>query len=255
VLRTRVIPCLLLRNRGLVKTIRFKDPCYIGDPINTVRIYNEKGVDEVIFLDITATTEQKPPQLEFVHGIASECFMPLTYGGGVTSIGQMAAIYTLGAEKVALCTAAFEDPSLVERAAARFGSQAVVVSIDVKRHRLFGRGYVVHVQSGHVDTKLDPVAYARRMECLGAGEILLTSIDRDGTMQGYDLELIERVASAVNIPVIACGGAGAIEHLSQAISAGANAVAAGSLLVYQGKNRAVLINFPSRDELRAVGVS
>lgn len=251
-LRTRVIPCLLLRNRGLVKTVRFRNPSYIGDPINTVRIYNEKEVDELIFLDITATVEGKKPQLEFLYQIATECFMPFTYGGGVRSLDEMAAIYKLGAEKVALCTAAFEDPSLVERAAARFGRQAVVVAIDVKKQRFFGRGYSVFTRGGRTDTKVDPVTYARRIEELGAGEILLTSIDREGTMNGYDLDLIGLVASAVTIPVVANGGAGAIEDFRKAVTAGASALAAGSLVVFQGKNRAVLINFPSREELRAV---
>lgn len=253
-LKTRVMPCLLLRNRGLVKTVRFKDPRYVGDPINTVRIYNEKEVDELIFLDVTATPEGKPPQFELLREIASECFMPFTYGGGVTSLEHMARLYALGAEKVALNSAALEDPALIERAAARFGSQAVVASVDVgRRRRLFGSGAPsVFTRGGRRDAKLDPVDYVKRLEGLGAGEILLTSIPRDGTMEGYDLELIREVCAAVQVPVIACGGAGSVDDLGQAVAAGASAVAAGSMVVYQGKNRSVLINFPSKAELAAV---
>ena len=249
-LATRVMPCLLLRNRGLVKTIKFDKPTYVGDPVNTVRIFNEKEVDELIFLDITATIENKRPQLELLHEIASECFMPFTYGGGVKTLEDMAAIFKLGAEKIAINREAFDRPALIEHAAARFGSQAVVASIDVKKRRFRG-GYTVHVNGGRKDTGLEPVAYAKRMESLGAGEILLTSIDRDGTMDGYDLELVAQVAGALAIPVIACGGAGSVDDFRRAKQAGASAVAAGSMVVYQGKNRAVLVNFPRKQELRA----
>jgi cyclase len=217
-----------------------------------VRIYNDKEVDELIFLDITASVDGNEPQLDLLYEIATECFMPFTYGGGVRTIDQMSALFQLGAEKVALCHAAYQDPVLVERAAARFGNQAVVVAIDVKKKRFFGKGYSVQTLGGRHDTKQDPVRYAKRMESLGAGEILLTSIDRDGTMTGYDCELIAQVASAVSIPVIACGGAGVIEDFGRAVAAGASAVATGSMVVYQGKNRAVLINFPSRKELGVV---
>ncbi len=249
------MPCLLLRNRGLVKTTRFKDARYVGDPVNTVRIYNDKEVDELIFLDITATIEGKKPQFELLGEIASECFMPFTYGGGVRHLDDMTALFTLGAEKVALNSAALDDPNLIERAAARFGSQAVVVSIDVRRKRgLFGGTGKpgVYTRGGRHDARMSPVDYARRAERLGAGEILLTSIDRDGTMEGYDLPLIAEVTAAVRIPVIACGGAGAIRDFRAAVDAGASAVAAGSLVVYQGRNRAVLINFPSKRDLVAV---
>ena len=254
-LRTRVIPCLLLRNRGLVKTVRFAKPAYVGDPVNTVRIFNEKEVDELVVLDITAACERRGPQNELLREIASECFMPLTYGGGVRTLEEMHALFQLGVEKVVLGTSAFEDPSLVERAAARFGSQAVLVSIDVKqRRRMLGlhageKG--VFVRNARDDTGLDPVSAARLMEQRGAGELLLTSADRDGTMGGYDLELVAQVCAAVHMPVIACGGAGSVSDLGAAVHAGASGAAAGSLFVYQGKNRAVLINFPARAELRA----
>jgi imidazole glycerol-phosphate synthase subunit HisF len=249
-LRTRVMPCLLLRNRGLVKTVRFKNATYVGDPINTVRIYNQMEVDELIFLDITATREGKDPQFKLVAEIASECFMPFTYGGGIRTIDDIAKVHNLGAEKVAFNSAAAETPELVTQAARRFGSQAVIVSMDVKR-KLFGR-YAVYTGSGATNTGHDPVTYAKQMEARGAGELLLTSIDQDGTFDGYDLELIGQVANAVGIPVIACGGAGKTDDFAAAVAAGASAVAAGSMVVFQGRNRSVLINFPSRAELEAV---
>lgn len=247
-LKTRVIPCLLLRNRGLVKTIKFKNPTYVGDPINTVRIYNEKEVDELIFLDITATPEKRKPPFKIIGEIASECFMPFAYGGGITNIEDAKTIFSLGAEKVAINSYAAESPALVTQLAELFGSQAVVVSIDVKKN-LFGK-YEVCTHSGKKKTKRDPVGYAVQMEQIGAGEILLTSIDRDGTMEGYDVDLIRQVTGAVNIPVIACGGAGRLEDFSKAVTlGGASAVAAGSMVVYQGKNRSVLINFPTKQQL------
>ena len=247
-LKTRVIPCLLLRNRALVKTIKFKHPCYVGDPINTVRIYNEKEVDELIFLDITATPNGQEPPYELIAEIASECFMPFTYGGGVRRLDQMKRIFSLGVEKVAINSHAAAHPAFIREAADAFGSQSIVVSIDVKKKR-FG-GYGVYTRGGAQSIKRDPVDYAVELERIGAGEILLTSIDRDGTMDGYDIALIKRVSSAVGIPLIACGGAGCLEDFREAVQqGGASAVAAGSMVVYQGKHRAVLINFPTRDDL------
>lgn len=247
------MPCLLLRKRALVKTVKFSDPKYVGDPVNTVRIFNEKEVDELIFLDITATPEGREPQFELVADIASECFMPFAYGGGVRTIEHVARILSNGAEKVAINTAAVETPALVTEAARRFGSQAVVGAIDAKK-KLLG-GYEVRVRGGKDRTGLDPVSHARQLEALGAGEILITSIDQDGTMSGYDLDLTRRVAEAVNVPVIACGGAGSVEDFRAAVKdAGASAVAAGSMVVYQGRHRAVLINFPHRQTLeKALG--
>lgn len=250
-LQTRVMPCLLLRNGALVKTVQFKNAKYVGDPINTVRIYNEKEVDELIFLDITATPEQKKPPFALIEEIASECFMPFTYGGGVRSLEDMRTIFSLGVEKVALNTYALEKPAFVEEAVARFGSQSIVIAIDVKK--VLWRGYRVFSHGGRQRTKHDPVRYAQHAEAIGAGEILLTSIDRDGTMQGYDLDLTRQVVEAVGIPVIACGGAGKVEDFAAAVQkGGASACATGSMVVYQGVNRAVLINFPARDELDAV---
>ena len=241
------MPCLLMREAALVKTIRFKNPTYVGDPVNAVNIFNQKEVDELVLLDITATNEGREPQLQLISEIAAECFMPLTYGGGVRSLEQMEALYRNGIEKVCLNTIVAEDGELVRAAADRFGSQAVVVSIDVRKKR---RGYRVFTRAGQQDLRLGPTEYALQAQGLGAGEILLTSIDRDGTMGGYDLELIQAVSREVDVPVIASGGAGSVHDFRQAVKVGgASAVAAGSMVVFHGRNRAVLINFPSRAEL------
>lgn len=247
-LRTRVIPCLLLRNAGLVKTTRFKDPVYIGDPINTVRIFNEKEVDELTFLDITATPENRKPPFKLLSEIAGECFMPLGYGGGVRSLDDIGEILGLGVEKIIINSYAVEHSGFIRESSERFGSQSIVVSIDARRKPLFG-GYEVRVRGGREGTGLDPVRHAVRMQEQGAGEILVSSIDRDGTMSGYDLELVRAVSGAVDIPVIACGGAGSVAHFAEAVQAGASAVAAGAFFVFQGKHRAVLINVPPREEI------
>lgn len=248
-IQPRVIPCLLLRDAGLVKTVRFKNPTYLGDPINIVRIFNDKEVDELVFLDITATRERKAPPLELLAKIAGECFMPLCYGGGVADIVTMTTLYGLGLEKVAINTAAVERPSIVAAASKAFGSQSVVVSMDVKKG-LF-RGYEVWTRCGRRATGLDPVEHARRMEGEGAGEILLNSIDRDGTMSGYDIELVRRVSGSVTIPVVACGGAASVEDLGRVVKeGGASAAGAGSMFVFQGTHRAVLIKYPTQRELR-----
>ncbi|HEY9634160.1 MAG TPA: AglZ/HisF2 family acetamidino modification protein [Coleofasciculaceae cyanobacterium] len=250
-LKTRVIPCLLLRNRGLVKTIKFKNPSYVGDPINTVRIFNEKEVDELIFLDITATSENKKPPFKLLSEIASECFMPFTYGGGIRSLEDIQTLFSLGAEKVAINSYAVENPTFIREAADLSGSQSIVVSMDVKKN-FWGKYEVYSHRNGKL-IKLDPVEFAVQMEQMGAGEILLTSVDRDGMMEGYDIELIKNVTNTVSIPVIACGGAGKLEDFREAVEVGgASAVAAGSLVVYQGRNRAVLINFPIKEELKKI---
>ena len=246
-LRTRVIPCLLLRNGGLVKTVKFKDPTYVGDPINAVRIFNEKEVDELVFLDIGATLAGKGPNFDLLADIASEAFMPFGYGGGITRIDEVKRLYALGVEKVILNTAAAETPNLVTEAASSAGSSSVVVSIDARRNWM-GR-YSVCTRGGGQDTKRDPVEYAREMERLGAGEILLNAIDRDGTMSGYDLDLLEKVAKAVGVPVVAVGGAGQLAHFRQAVDKGAAAVSAGSMFVFHGRHRAVLITYPDYAQL------
>lgn len=249
-LTTRVFPCLLLKDSALVKTIKFQNPRYIGDPVNTVEIYNRKEVDELVFLDITATVERRKPPFDTIYEIATECFMPFAYGGGIRDLEDIKKILNLGAEKVVINSHVVEDLAFVKKAANMFGSQSIVVSIDAKAK---GHGnYEAYTRSGTKPTGLTPVELAKRVEDSGAGEILLNSIDRDGTMEGYDLELIRSVSEAVSIPLIACGGAGCIEDIGRAVSAGASAAAAGSLFVYQGKNRSVLINFPTRKELDEV---
>jgi cyclase len=250
-IRTRVIPCLLLRNLGLVKTVRFKDPKYLGDPINIVKIFNDKEVDELVFLDITATAENKKPPFGLLEKIASECFMPLGYGGGVRSLEDMRTLFGIGIEKVSINSYAVENPAFIHAAADSFGSQSVVISMDVKKNRW--SKYEVFTRSGQQPTGLDPVKFAVEMEKRGAGELLLNSIDRDGTMQGYDLDLIKQVTRAVNIPVVACGGAGNVKDLAAAVKqGGASAAAAGSMFVFQGPLRGVLISYPAPQELRQV---
>jgi cyclase len=244
----RVIPCLLLRNRGLVKTVKFKDPTYIGDPINAVKIFNEKEVDELIFLDITATNEHRKPNFDLITDIATECFMPFCYGGGIRDIETMKKLFTLGVEKIAINSYAIEYPEFIKKAARLFGDQAIVISIDVKKN-MWGK-YEVYTHSGTKNTKLDAVDYAKKAEVSGAGEILVTSIDRDGMMQGYDLDLLKEITNSVSIPVIANGGAGILGHFSDAVhKAHISAVAAGSMFVYYGKQKGILINYPSRKEL------
>ncbi len=244
----RVIPCLLLRGDGLVKTVKFKDPKYVGDPINAVRLFNDLEVDELIFLDIEATTKGREPPFERIAEIAGEAFMPICYGGGVTSFEQARRLFKSGVEKVAVTTALVENPGLVREIADTFGEQAVVAGIDVKKDWL-GKPRTM-IKAGGSKAGFDPVALAVRAAELGAGEILLTSIDRDGTYQGYDLELVRAVSAAVPIPVIACGGAGALPDLRKAIDSGASAAAAGSLFVYKGPHKAVLINYPTQKQLR-----
>jgi cyclase len=247
----RVIPVLLLRNGGLVKTIKFKDPKYVGDPINAVRIFNDKGADELTFLDITATRERREPDYKRLIDIASECFMPLAFGGGIHTIEAARKILSIGCEKVIVNSIASENPEFVRNAANVFGSQSVVVSIDVKKN-LFGR-YEVWTHCATKNTGQDPVSYARRMEGLGAGELFLCSIDRDGVMKGYDIDLIKQISTAVAIPIVACGGAGTVEDLGTAIFQGkASAVAAGSMFVFHGKHRAVIITYPDPEQLNKV---
>jgi cyclase len=243
VLRTRVIPALLLRNESLVKTVRFSGFTYVGDPANTVRIFNELEVDELIFLDITATCDGRSPNLKVLADIANECFMPISYGGGVRSLEQASAILALGVEKVVLNTHAVRRPELITEIATKFGSQAVVVSIDVKAGLLGPR--TVHTDAGRVNARLDPVDWARKAEERGAGEILLTAVDREGTWGGFDLELVSSVSRAVSVPVIAHGGAGSLEHIRAAVKeAGASAVALGSMVVFQKRGMGVLVHFP-----------
>ena len=246
-LRTRVIPTLLLKDDGLVKTTKFKKPKYVGDPINAVKIFNDKEVDELIFLDITATPQNRGPNFNLIKDIANEAFMPFGYGGGITKIEEIEELFFLGVEKIILNTSAYLNPNLITEAANIFGNQSIVVAIDVKRN-LFGREYI-YIYCGKKKIKVDPVEYAKKVELLGAGEIFLNSIDRDGTMLGYDLSLIQSITEAVEIPVIASGGAGSIDDFADAVKIGAGAVAAGAMFVFNGTHRAVLISYPNYEDL------
>jgi cyclase len=227
--------------------MKYANPVYVGDPINAVRIFNEKEVDELVFLDISATPNSRPPNFDLIRDIASEAFMPFAYGGGVTTIDDFKQLFHLGVEKVVVNSIAAARPDLISAAAKEAGSQSVVASIDVKRN--WSGSYSVYTRSGSWNTKKDPVSSAISLENAGAGEIFLTSVDRDGTMSGYDYELIKKVCDAVSIPVIASGGAGSLEHFKQAIHMGASAVAAGSMFVFHGKHKAVLITYPDYADL------
>ncbi len=244
----RIIPCLLLRNKGLVKSVKFKDYKYVGDPRNAIKIFNEKEADELIFIDITATIENHPPPFNIIEEIASECFMPVCYGGGIRRIEDIKTIFNLGIEKISISSHAVENPSFIRKAADIFGSQSIVVCIDVKKN-FFGKYEVVTHNAGK-NTGLDPFEHAVKMVKIGAGELLINSVDRDGTMTGYDLKLIKKIADSVDVPVIACGGAGKVEDIKDVIKlGGASSGAAGSLFVFYGKHRAVLISYP---ELRDI---
>ncbi|MBN8703641.1 MAG: imidazole glycerol phosphate synthase subunit HisF [Bacteroidetes bacterium] len=246
--RIRVIPVLQYQNQGLVKTVNFKNPSYVGDPINAVKIFNEKEVDELAFIDISATRNKKEPNYDRIREITEECFMPLAYGGGITTTDQIQKILSLGVEKIILNSSAITNEKLVQQAAALFGSQSIVVSIDVKKK--FIGGYKVHYNSGEKSTSEDPITFACRMEQLGAGELIVNSIDRDGTYKGYDIDLLKSITSNVSIPVIALGGANNVANLLSAVNeGGASAVAAGSLFVFHGPHRAVLINYPDQQKL------
>lgn len=245
----RVIPCLLIRGNGLVKTKKFRDPVYVGDPVNAVRIFSEKEADEIVILDIDASRERRDPNYQLIEEIAGEAFMPLAYGGGVRSVDQARRLIRCGVEKVVINTAATESAKVIEDVAKIFGSQAVVAAVDVKK-TLFG-GYRVVSHSATVEVKVELDEHVRHLESAGAGEIFLNSVDRDGTMSGYDIELIRRVAGLTKVPLVACGGAGEVEHLFQAVrDGGASAVSAGSMFVFHGKHRAVLISYPKELRLK-----
>lgn len=247
-LTTRVIPCLLMDGKGLIKTVQFKSPKYIGDPINAVKIFNDKFVDEIIFLDISATRMGQKPNFDLIEQIATECFIPFCYGGGIACKNDAIKLFKLGVEKVSINSAAIKNPDLIVELSEHFGRQSIVVAMDVKKYLTLG--YRVVIQNGTARTKMNPIDYARKAEELGAGELLINSVDGDGKMQGYDLNLLKEITAAVSIPVIACGGAGNIEHMAAAVRiAQVSAVAAGSLFVFKGKHRAVLINYPSQKEM------
>lgn len=251
-LRPRLIPCLLVQNQGLVKTVQFGSPKYVGDPINAVRIFNEKAVDELMVLDIDATRQQREPDYRMIANLANECRMPLAYGGGVRNIEQIERIIGLGVEKVALSAVLVHNAALISEAASRVGSQSVVAVIDVKKSGILRRPEVV-IHNGTKRTGIDPVQFAKELEQLGVGEIVVNSVDFDGTKKGYDLELIARVAENVSIPMTVLGGAGSLDHVTELWRAqGIIGACAGSLFVFKGKYSAVLINYPNAQEKAAL---
>ncbi|HUQ65150.1 MAG TPA: AglZ/HisF2 family acetamidino modification protein [Flavitalea sp.] len=249
-MRLRVIPCLLMEKGGLVKSVKFKDYKYVGDPINAVKIFNEKEADEIGILDIGATAENRGPNMSLISEIVSEAFMPVAYGGGVTTLEQFGKLYNIGVEKVIVNKLAHTNPSIISAAAKLYGSQSVVVSVDVKKS-LF-KGYSVYTDNGRKKTNLKPAELAKQIEELGAGEILLNAIHRDGTYEGYDNDLVSLVAAAVKIPVIALGGAGTVDDFKKARQHGASAVAAGSMFVFKRPHQAVLISYPTQNELNEI---
>jgi cyclase len=247
----RVIPVLLLRSKGLVKTVKFQEHKYIGDPFNAVKIFNEKGVDELIVLDIDASKEGREPPYNYLSEIASECFMPLAYGGGVSTVEQIKKLIQSGIEKVVVNHHAMGNPVFIETAARMFGSSTIVGAIDIKKN-LFGSYQVFsHVKKG--TTNLDPVKYALELQSWGVGELFVNNVDNDGVMKGYDLNLVRKMTSAANVPVIACGGAGNLVDIEHVVrEAGAAAAAAGSFFIYHGKHRAVLITYPDYEVLTRI---
>lgn len=252
-MRPRIIPCLSIMDHDLVKTTNFSKPRYLGDPINAVRIFNGKGVDELCILDITASSKNRGPDFNYLKDIASEAFMPLSYGGGITTINQIQELFHIGYEKVIINTSFIKNPNLIIEAVHEFGSQSIVVSIDVKTD-IFGKRNCFY-NDGKTRMDIDPIFLAKKAEQLGAGEILLNSINKDGNMLGYDVILVSEVVKAVSIPVIACGGAKDIDDLQIIINrAGAHAAAAGSMFVYYGSQKAVLITAPSEEDLINIGL-
>lgn len=247
--RPRIIPFLLLQAGRLVKTTRFADPKYVGDPINAVKIFNEKEVDELVLLDIGATQARSDPDYALIGDIASEAFMPVGYGGGIRSLAQIEALFKAGVEKICLNSILYENPEIVHEAAQIYGSQSIVVAIDVKRDFL-GR-YLLYSNGGKTRRKIDLDDHLDRLQRLGAGEIVLNSIDRDGTMTGYDISLVRKVANRMSVPLICNGGAGNVDHLKQALGAGASAVGAGSMFVFHGPHKAVLISYVDPAEISA----
>ncbi len=250
-LRPRIIPCLLVHDKGLVKTVQFKNPKYVGDPINAVRIFNEKESDELMVIDIDATRENREPDYKLIENLAAECRMPLCYGGGVKTVEQAHKIFSLGVEKIAISSIVFQNPAIVTAIAERVGSQSVVVVLDVKK-KIFG-GYEVYTNNGKKSTGKSPIEVAIDMQKLGAGEIVINSIDQDGMMKGYDFDLLTRVHDAINIPMTALGGAGSLTDIAELIKKyGIIGASAGSLFVFKGIYKAVLINYPNWNEKETI---
>ena len=246
-LRPRIIPCLLVHDKGLIKSVNFKDYKYVGDPINAVRIFNEKEVDELMVLDIDASVQNREPDYKMIENLAAECRMPLCYGGGVKTVKQAQRIFNLGVEKIAISSVLFENLSLVEKMAEIVGKQSVVAILDIKKKR-FG-GYEIFTHNGRTKTGKNPIEFAIELESLGVGEIVINSIDNDGVMKGYDLTLVEKVREVISIPITVLGGAGTLNDIGKLIKKfGIIGSAAGSLFVFKGVYKAVLINYPKKSE-------
>lgn len=251
-LSPRLIPVLLIHNNGLVKTVRFKDPKYVGDPLNAVKIFNEKEADELVVLDIDASVASREPDYRMIENLAAECRMPLCYGGGIKTEEQAIKILGLGVEKVALSSVVFDNKDIIKNLSEKVGRQSVVVVLDVKK-RLLSHKYDCFIRNGSVNTKICPVEFSKVLEGLGAGEIFINSIDSDGMMKGYDLSLARSITTSVSIPVTICGGAGSIEDVRRLVlQENIIGAAAGSMFVFKGKYRAVLINYPRNNEKRAI---
>jgi imidazole glycerol-phosphate synthase subunit HisF len=250
-LQLRIIPVLLLKDGGLSKSVKFKNFTYIGDPINAVRIFNEKEVDEIVLLDIDASKQNREPNFELIAEIGSEAFVPFAYGGGITKLSQVKRIMYAGAEKVILNTSFINNPSFISEVSEHIGSSSTVVSIDIKKD-FWGKYHgFSHLTSKNFTDH--PVALAQKAEKLGAGELFINSVDLDGTMSGYDLTIMKEISDNVSIPVVACGGAGKIEHFKDIVSkVNVDAVAAGSMFVFHGKHKAVLINYPNKEEINSI---
>jgi cyclase len=250
-LKVRVMPCLLMDQGELVKTVKFKSPSYVGDPVNAIKIYNEKEVDELVILDISASVNRTSIQFSKLQEITDECFMPLSYGGGIRDFEDVKKIFKIGIEKVILNSYAFENPEFITKIAEYYGSQSVVIAMDIKKN--FWGNYHVYSHSAQKEYKLSPEEHVKKMEQYGAGEIFVNSIDKDGTWEGFDITLVRKITETVNLPVIACGGAGNLDHIAQVVKeGGASAVALGSMAVYQKKGMGVLINFPERKALEKI---
>lgn len=252
-LRARFIPCLLLSDGGLVKTLKFKDEKYVGDPINAVRIFNDHEVDEIVVLDIHATSKSSGPDFDLIKTFADECFMPLSYGGGISTLEQVSKLFHLGVEKVVINSAAIKDPHFITEVAQQFGSQSLIVSIDIETS-VFGTQRVRN-SSGEQRHIGSPIDFALQMERAGAGEILLNDVSRDGTRKGLNLKMTRQFSDALEIPVVSIGGVGVLNHIREGFRAGASGVAAGSFCVFSGKYRAVLIQYPSQSQLQDMQVS
>ncbi|NLR90508.1 AglZ/HisF2 family acetamidino modification protein [Flammeovirga agarivorans] len=249
--RKRIIPILLLKNGGLVKTIKYSKPNYIGDPINAVKIFNNKEVDELSILDIEASEKNKEPDYKKIEEIVSEAFMPISYGGGINSLDKAKKVFNCGIEKIVINSASFTKPKIISQIAEIYGEQSVVVSIDIKKS-FWSNKYMLRYQNGKKKSKIDIISHLKNIQELGAGEVLLNNIDREGTYQGYDLDLIKKIAENCEVPLVVNGGAKSLEDMCNSIKHGASACGAGSLFVYTSNKKGILINYPQQEELNKI---